>query len=401
MHRRHFLQHGLLLGSGFVIATLPNWTVQATDRPKRLIVVFLRGAIDGLNVVIPYTETAYYQARPRLAIPKPGETNGGLKLSDRFALHPELKAIFPFWQQGNLAFIHACGSPDSTRSHFDAQDYMESGTPGKRNTPDGWMNRLLGTLSNRSVIQAVNVGATTPRILSGKISVATLASGKRAEARSPLDRSQVSDAFDRLYGSNAELSKVYRQGKQARQAIQQDLMAEMEQANQGAPLPNGFAQDARRLAQLMRRDPRVQMGFFALGGWDTHVNQPASLARNLRSLGQGLAELQTSLGDVYQDTVIVVLSEFGRTVRENGNLGTDHGHGNVMWLMGQGIKGGQVYGEFPGLQDNQLYEGRDLAITTDFRSAIAPILEQHLRLTDPQLAQVFPNYSPSSKVNFL
>jgi uncharacterized protein (DUF1501 family) len=391
MNRRQFLQAGLFTMS----AIASGWAAQAaTPTRKRLIVVFLRGAVDGLSVMVPYQEAAYYQARPRIAIPKPDQTDGVLRLNDRFGLHPALAPLLPLWEQRSLAFVHASGSPDETRSHFDAQDYMESGTPGVKRTGDGWMNRLLANLSDRTVIQAVNVGATTPRILAGRMAVATLS--RNSDRPLLVDRPQVGRAFDRLYDGNDALSQAYREGKASRQAILSDLDREMMAANNGAPQPAGFEADARRLARLMVRDGRVQLAFLALGGWDTHVNQGASkglLARNLQSLGRGLAALRSELGSVYQDTTIVVMSEFGRTVRENGNGGTDHGHGNVMWLLGGAVRGGQVYGQFPGLAAEQLYQGRDLAITTDFRSVLLPVLEKHLGLTRSQSAQVFPGFS--------
>jgi uncharacterized protein (DUF1501 family) len=397
MHRRQFLQQsGLAAGAAISAIASHSWMVRAaTPQRRRLIVVFLRGAVDGLNVVVPYREAAYYSARPKIAIPKPGQPNGALKLDDAFGLHPALEGIFPLWQQGSLAFVHACGSPDETRSHFDAQDYMESGTPGIKKTADGWMNRLLATLSGRNIIQAVNVGATMPRILTGPMAIASMGSGRNAARPLPLDNTRVSSAFDQLYSNKDALSQAYQEGQRARQALLKDLDAEMKMANNGAPLPFGFATDTQRLARVMRQDSRVQLAFLALGGWDTHVNQGSSqgqLARNLESLGKGLATLQQELGPVYTETMIVVMSEFGRTVAENGNAGTDHGHGNAMWVMGGNVKGGQVYGQFPGLQTNQLHEGRDLAITTDFRAVISSLLTQHLQLSAPQMAKIFPGY---------
>jgi uncharacterized protein (DUF1501 family) len=397
MHRRQFLQQsGLAAGAAITAIASHNWIARAaTPQRQRLVVVFLRGAVDGLNVVVPYREAAYYSARPKIAIPKPGQPNGALKLNDTFGLHPALESIFPLWHQGSLAFVHACGSPDETRSHFDAQDYMESGTPGVKKTADGWMNRLLATLSGRNIIQAVNVGATMPRILTGPMAIASLGSGRNAGRPLPLDNARVSSVFDQLYSDKDALSQAYQEGRRARQALRKDLDAEMKMANNGAPLPYGFATDTQRLARVMRQDSRVQLAFLALGGWDTHVNQGSSqglLARNLERLGQGLAVLQKELGPAYAETTVVVMSEFGRTVAENGNGGTDHGHGNAMWVMGGNVKGGQVYGQFPGLQTNQLHEGRDLAITTDFRTVMGSLLTQHLQLAPAQIAQIFPGY---------
>jgi uncharacterized protein (DUF1501 family) len=397
MKRRQLLQAGLVSASALVTVGSHGWFTRSTAQlnPKRLIVIFLR--VDGLNVVVPYRETAYYDARPTIAIPQPGQNGGAIDLDGQFGLHPALASILPMWQQGNLAFVHSSGSPDPTRSHFDAQDNMERGAPGIQTIHDGWMNRLLGSLSGNNPIQAVNVGDVTPRILSGRLPVATLALGRGAARPIALDKPQIAVAFDRLYSGNDRQSQAYREGRIARKALLSDLDTEMKMANNGAPLPNGFASDAQRLAQIMNKDPRVALAFMALGGWDTHVNQSAQLARNLEQLGKGLATLQTTLGSTYADTTILVMSEFGRTVHENGDRGTDHGHGNVMWLTGGGIRGGKVYGDWQGLTSDRLYQERDLAITTDFRDVIATVLERHLQLSDSKLAQILPSYQPLQK----
>jgi uncharacterized protein (DUF1501 family) len=398
--RRQFLLRSAGFGFGAIAPIgLQSWAARAAianPSQKRMIIVLLRGAIDGLNVVVPYSDRAYYAARPTIAIPAPGQKGGALKLDAQFGLHPALSPLMPLWSEGSLAFVHACGSPDATRSHFDAQDYLETATPGKKSTVDGWMNRLLSHLAGRNPVQAVNVGTTTPRILTGTMAVANLPSGRGAIRQIPIDRPGVSNAFDRLYGGNGELSTAYREGREARKVLMADLDAEMQQANNGAPLPNGFVSDAQRLAKVMARDGKVQLGFLAVGGWDTHVNQGSSagtFARNLTLLGQGLLELQKGLGAAYRDTAIVVMSEFGRTVQENGNRGTDHGHGNVMWLLGGAIDGGRVYGDFPGLATSALYQNRDLAITTDFRDVIGSVIQAQFKLNPDQLAQVIPNYS--------
>ena len=407
MKRRHLLQAGIASASTLVAIGTQGWFARSTAQnttsstnPKRLIVIFLRGAVDGLNVVVPYRETAYYEARSTISIPQPGQDGGALGLDGQFGLHPALASILPLWQQSSLAFVHSSGSPDPTRSHFDAQDNMERGTPSLQTIHDGWMNRLLGSLSANNPIQAVNVGDVTPRILSGRMPVATLALGRGAASPLSLDRPQVGNAFDRLYVGNDRQSQAYREGRVARKALLADLDTETQMANNGAPLPNSFASDAQRLGQIINKDPRIALAFMALGGWDTHVNQGASqgqLAQNLEQLGQGLAVLQTTLGSTYADTNILVMSEFGRTVHENGDGGTDHGHGNVMWLMGGSVRGGKVYGDWRGLASDQLYQERDLAITTDFRDVIAKVLEHHLQLHDSKLSQILPDYQPLQK----
>jgi uncharacterized protein (DUF1501 family) len=401
MNRRQFLiQSSLFSASSLVSIGTQSWAARSiaasNPNPQRLVVVLLRGAIDGLSVVVPYQEPTYYTDRPTIAIPQPGQPNGAIDLDGRFGLHPALSNLFPLWQQKSLAFVHASGSNDDTRSHFDAQDYLESGTPGVKTTRDGWLNRLLGVMSDQNPIQAVSVGATTPRILLGKRAVANLASGRSAGNRLQIDRPQIATAFDRLYGGNDALSRAYREGRASRTELLKDLAAEAKIANNGATLPNGFPGDAQRLARLMARDPRIQVSFLAVGGWDTHINQGSSqgqLARNLEQLGKGLIALQAGLGAAYQQTTIVVMSEFGRTVKENGNGGTDHGHGNVMWLLGGGIRGGKVYGKWAGLEPAQRYQGRDLAVTTDFRDVLATVLTRQLAVDKTQLSQVFPKYA--------
>jgi uncharacterized protein (DUF1501 family) len=416
MQRRQLLQAAAAAGLGWTAVgrnAFAARTAQAGQQlpgNRRLIVVFLRGAVDGLSVVVPYSEGAYYQQRSSIALARPGQDGGVLDLDGHFGLNPNLAPLMPLWQAGRLAFVQASGSPDPTRSHFDAQDYMESATPGRKNTPDGWLNRLLG-VEPPAVVQAgagahggvtrgISVGATLPRIWAGPNPVANIANGARATRPTLLDRPQVSKAFDSLYSGDDAMSRAYRESQQSRAEVNEAMTpAAMDReqmvANAGAPLPNGFPDDAARLAQLMRRDPNVQIAFLALGGWDTHVNQGGAkgqLANRLQPLGQGLAELATRLGPAFDETTILVVSEFGRTVRQNGTGGTDHGHGNVMWALGGNIAGGKVHGRWPGIDASSLYEGRDLAVTTDFRQVFAGVCAYNLGLPDKQLASVFPGF---------
>ncbi|HEY9022887.1 MAG TPA: DUF1501 domain-containing protein [Burkholderiaceae bacterium] len=409
MHRRHFLRS--TAAAGLAWTALGRGAFAATGNAplpgnRRLVVVFLRGAVDGLSVVAPYTEGAYYRQRSSIALARPGQDGGLLDLDGHFGLNPNLAALVPLWQSGKLAFVHASGSPDATRSHFDAQDYMESGTPGRKGTPDGWLNRLLGAEppapaaagARASVTRGISVGATLPRIWAGANPVANIPNGPRATRPTQLDKPQVSQAFDALYAGDDAMSRAYRESQQSRAEVNEAMSpAAHEQmvADNGAPLPNGFPDDAGRLAQLMRRDANVQIAFLALGGWDTHVNQGGAkgqLANRLQPLGQGLAEFATRLGPVFDDTTVLVISEFGRTARQNGTGGTDHGHGNVMWALGGNIAGGKVYGRWPGVDPSALYEGRDLAITTDFRQVLAGVCMNNLRLPDDRLAAVFPGF---------
>lgn len=390
----------LRASAGAVVAPLGRgaWAAIAEGGPNRLVVILLRGAVDGLNVVVPYADQAYYEARPSIAIARPGEPGGALPLDGHFGLHPALADLIPLWRQKDLAFIHATGSPDPNRSHFEAQLYIENGTPGRSATPDGWLNRVLQVLPGlRGPTDAIMVGPTLARILTGRAPVANFPLGPDAAKGLPIDRPRLAGAFDRLYAADDALGQAYREGRNARGRLLGDLAREQAVADGGAPAPASFAATAARLGHLIGVDAKIRLAFVALGGWDTHVDQGGAkgrLANRLSSLGQGLAMLARGLGAAWRDTVVVVLSEFGRTVRENGDRGTDHGHGNVIWVAGGAVKGGCVYGQWPGLASAQLYQRRDLAITTDFRAALAAILGAHLGLSDRQLDLVFPGGPP-------
>lgn len=398
MNRRAFLKNSLVSTAGWMWTLGSHRWVFANPSKngnKRLIVIFLRGAVDGLNVVIPYAEMDYYDGRPTIAVAPPGSGTGALQLDGYFGLHPALGNLMPLWNEKKLAFVHACGSPDPTRSHFDAQDYMETGTPGVKTTSDGWMNRLLATLPGpHSPTQAMSFSPTLPRILSGPMPTTNEILGPRADKPIPLDRPVVAEAFDSLYDGDDDISRAYREAQVARKQILSDLEKDMQQADNGAPGPKGLVDTTVRLGRLLREDGGIQLAFIGLGGWDTHINQggvQGQLANHLQQLGAGLMALVQTLGASFDDTVILVMSEFGRTVHENGNAGTDHGHGNVMWLLGGGVRGGRIYGEWPGLNNEALFQGRDLAVTTDFRNVIARVLERHFRLGDSQLRTVFPH----------
>ena len=401
MRRRDFLGYSAAAG-GLAVVSFGSrgWAVQNPNAGKqRLVVVFLRGAVDGLNVVVPYTDPAYYAMRPTIAIPQPGRANGALDLDGRFGLHPALQSLMPAWKERSLAFVHASGSPDESRSHFQAQAYMESGTPGVPNTEDGWMNRLLAALPGQHPpTEAVSFGRTLPRILEGRMPVASVPTheggyGHGREMDAPELDAAANAIFDRMYTGGDPISIAYREGRQAQTQIMSDLARDMREAAAGAPSPKGFADDTAKLCELMRQDPTIQLAFFGLSGWDTHVRQGSSegqLANHLKALGDGLAQLRTGLRDTYGRTVVLVISEFGRTARENGNGGTDHGHGNAMWVMGGPVNGGKVYGNWPGLDEDDLHEGRDLAVTTDFRSVVGGVLESHLKLEKPSVPSIFP-----------
>ena len=396
MQRRDFL-NSLALGAGLVLPLGANaWAATAAvPTRQKLVVVMLRGAVDGLNVVAPVGDPNYRVLRPTIGLEAAGVEGGVLDLDGYFGLHPALAPLMPYWEKKQLAFVHASGSPDDTRSHFDAQDYMESATPGRKGTPDGWLNRLVASLPGASTpSRLLSVGPILPRAVSGPAAAMNLPNGAAATRADLLDRPNMASAFDALYAGHERFGRAYQDGRNAhREVMEASMKNEMNAADGGAPLPNGFPDDAARLATLMRNDARFQLAFVALGGWDTHANQGAAsgqLANRLAPLGQGLAVLAQRLGPMFEDTTIVVMSEFGRTARQNGNGGTDHGHGNAMWVLGGPVAGGKVHADWKGVGDAALNEGRDLPVTTDFRLVLVQVAERHLRLSDKQLSMVFP-----------
>jgi len=402
MDRRHFL-----LASGAWTLCRTAVAANTPQAGNKLVVIMLRGAVDGLSVVAPYGDANYAASRDSIALAPPGADEGLLKLDSLFGLNPNLARLKPWWDQGSMAFVHASGSPDPTRSHFDAQDYMESGTPGRKSTPDGWMNRLLQTLPGEAApTRAISMGATPPRILAGTASVANLGVGPKALDAKAIDKPEMQSALSKLYAKDPMMARTYRDTTEGREEIKRSMAAPRmagggggmarsmdPSADAGAQSASGFAADALRLGRVIGADAHTQLAFTSVGGWDTHINQGGAkgqLANRLTSLSQGLDALAQGLGDTLKDTVIVVMSEFGRTVRQNGTNGTDHGRGNVMWLMGGPVNGGRMLGEWPGLESSALADGRDLAVVTDFRSVLSPLLQRHLGLSDAGLAQVFP-----------
>lgn len=424
MNRRDFLKAALLSPFVFPLLGQQGWAYRNANEDfgaQKLIVVLLRGGIDGLNVVAPYGDNRYKQIRPTIGMSR---SSGLIDLDGYWGMHPSLAPLSPLWANHSLAFVHACGSPDKTRSHFDAQDYMESGVPGQKATSTGWMNRLVGQLpSKNSALQAISIGPVLPRIFAGPTSIATIAKsgnsggkggGKAGKRMGRYMQSQaggtVPSVFTAMYGGrNDDMSKAFASGKSARSKVdaimteaasepQEELAAMTKEqiiANRGALTPKSSPEFGKQLATLFTKDPTVQVAFIDFGGWDTHVREGAEqgqLANLLQPLAGGLADLVRGLGAVYNNTTIVVMSEFGRTARENGNGGTDHGHGNAMWLMGGGVPGGKVYGRFGGLADNQLNEARDLPTSTDFRAVISSVVSSRLGLSAKQMAVVFPGY---------
>ncbi len=397
--RRVFLRNGAfaIVGTSVVPAFLARAATAASEAMpgKRLVVIFQRGAADGLNIVVPYAERQYYALRPSINIPR----KSVLDLDGFFGLHPSLAPFQPLWQQRHLAIVHAAGSPDPSRSHFDAQDFMESGTPGMKNTDDGWLNRALHGLpkpADASSFRAVALGPSLPRILSGSEPAVAVNNindfgvGGKNQKGAPL-----ANTFESMYDDSVD-AVLHGSGESTFDAVKalKSVDSSKYKPATGADYPKGRLGDSlRQLAQLIKANLGVQVAFADIGGWDHHVNEGATegqLANVLRDFSQSIAGFWTDLGDLADETVIVTMSEFGRTARENGDRGTDHGHANVMFVLGGPVKGGKVYGRWPGLDQSQLYEQRDLALTTDFRQVIGEAVARHLGNKD--LATVFPGF---------
>lgn len=380
----------------------PNRNAGPGRRPV-LVCLFQRGAVDGLSMIVPHGEAAYYRDRPRIAIPR----NTLIDLDGHFGLHPALGTLKPFWDNRSLAVIHAVGSPDSTRSHFDAQDYMESGTPGKKSTTDGWLNRACQHAQEHAntPFRAVAFGPELPRILAGSapsLALDDLRTFGIRENRGSTDR--LTRAFEAMYqgASTGLLASSADEGFEAARILRQLNPGQYTPAG-GAQYPNGkLGRSMQQMAQLIKADLGVEIAFVDVSGWDTHVAQGAAagqLGNRLTELGRTLSAFATDLGERMSDVVILTMSEFGRTVKENGSAGTDHGHGTAMMLLGGPVKGGKVLGQWPGLGEAERHEGRDLAVTTDFRALFGEVLTKHLGITD--LSAVFPGYNPTGSIGAL
>ncbi len=402
--RRYFLKQG---GIGLVgLSTMPAFLQRAVASTpgagkKQLVVLFQRGAADGLNIVVPFAEPNYYRMRPTIAIPPPkrGAGDTALDLDGFFALHPALAPLLPLFQNNQLAIVHAAGSPDPTRSHFDAQDYMESGTPGIKATEDGWLDRAIGTVheENASPFRAVAMGPNLPRMLQGSTGAIAIPDLRqfKVQPQSAAMANVAEGGFEAMYSQTVDHA-LHGTGAETFEAI--DMLRKIDTSKyppeNGADYPKTpVGQRLQQIGQMIKANIGVEVLFLDCGGWDNHVNEGAAqgqLANLLKDLGQSLAAFHQDMGDRMADIVVVTMSEFGRTAKENGNRGTDHGHANCMFVMGGDVKGGRVYGKWPGLDEHQLNEGRDLALTTDFRSVVGEILTKHLGVKD--LAPVFPGY---------
>jgi uncharacterized protein (DUF1501 family) len=390
------------------IAGPPPFLVRAAGaaeaRGKVLVALFQRGAVDGLSMVVPHGDAAYYAARSSIALGRPrrGDAATALDLDGFFALHPALAPLLPLWEASTLAVVPACGSPDVTRSHFDAQDYMESGTPGVKSTPDGWLGRAAGALpaDGATPFRSVAVGARLPRVLRGDAGALALSSLERFDVRAASQPEVSQRGFESLYreGVRDLLHGTGRETFEAVRMLKSAGAARLTPAN-GADYPRGrFGESLRQIAQLIRADVGLRIAFADVDGWDTHVGQGADqgqLANRLRDFGAALAAFARDLGDRLADVVVLTMSEFGRTVAENGNRGTDHGHATAMLVLGGGVRGGRIYGRWPGLAPEQRFEGRDLAVTTDFRTLFHDITTHHLNI--PPTTPLFPGWTPPGR----
>lgn len=403
--RRLFLRQGALamLSLGFAPAFVGRAAAAAGGRKKLLVTIFQRGAVDGLNMVVPYGEADYYRARPSIAIARPGQAGGAIDLDGFFGLHPRMAPLKPLWDGGNLAVVHASGSHDTTRSHFDAQDYMESATPGVKSTKDGWLNRYLSASAkatagqaapeDRNPLRAVALTPQMPRTLQGV--APALAIGNTADftvadmaARTSFEEIYQAARDQSLHGTAGEAFTAMR-------TLARQTAGPYRPAN-GADYPRSpFGQALQEIARLAKSDVGLEIAFAESTQWDHHVNQGAAtgqLANRLDDLSRGIAALAQDLGERMADTVILTMSEFGRAVAENGSRGTDHGHGNAMFVIGGGVNGRQIHGRWPGLKADQRFEGRDLAVTTDFRDVFGEVVVKHLGAAPETAARVFPGY---------
>jgi uncharacterized protein (DUF1501 family) len=416
MHRRYFVKSGAValvtmgLSPSFLRRTAMGMELPRARKGKVLVCLFQRGAADALNVVVPHGERAYYQMRPTIAIPQPlraaGDT-GAIDLDGFFGLHPKLAPLKPLWDAGMLAPVHAVGSPSATRSHFDAQDYMESGTPDAKGTTDGWLNRYLATSGtceqcSPTPFRAVAMTPQTPRILEGTAPAVAMSSLQEFAVRS-VGGDQVA-RLEALYRTgSADL--IHGTGQEMFEAVKMLRAANPEQyvPRNGAAYPRSqFGQRLMQIAQLIKSNVGLEIAFADVGGWDTHVNQGGAtgqLAQRLDDFAQSISAFATDLGDGMENVVVITMSEFGRMARQNGNGGTDHGHAGAMFVMGGPVRGKKVYGKWPGLAQEQLYQGRDLALTTDFRSVFSEVAARHLGATD--LNAMFPGFAPPAPLGLL
>ena len=395
--RRIFLRQGgmALLSLGFAPGFVSRIAAESAERRKLLIVVFQRGAVDGLNMVVPFGEADYYRARPNIAIAKPGGADGAIDLNGFFGLHPRMSSLKPLWDRGELAIVHATGSHDTTRSHFDAQDYMESATPGVKSTKDGWLNRYLAASKETSPLRGIALTKQMPRSLQGAAPALAIGSTEDFTVADMSART----SFEEIYAA-AQQDQALRgtagDAFDAMKTLAKKTAGPYRAANGAAYPRSPFGQAMQEIARLAKSDVGLEIAFAESTQWDHHVNEGAAtgqIANRLDDFSRGIAALARDLGDRMADTVILTMSEFGRAVAENGSRGTDHGHGNAMFVIGGSVNGGQVYGKWPGLAVSDRYDGRDLAVTTDFRDVFGEVVTRHLGADAATAAKIFPGYA--------
>ncbi len=407
--RRIFLKNGglALVSLGFAPELVARTVAAAQPRRKVLVTIFQRGAVDGLNMIVPFGDRDYYASRPSIAIAAPGSRDDcAIDLDGFFGLHPRMAALKALYDAKQLAIVHASGSPDGTRSHFDAQDYMESATPGVKSTPDGWLNRYLHAREHEAAtpFRAVALAQQLPRSLQGNEPALAIGQIGQFGIRAGAAAEMVQNSFEAEYAAAA--AQVLQQtGREAFEAVRMLKTADptrYDPANGAAYPRSPYGEALKQIAQLIKADVGLEVAFAETGNWDHHVNEGAAvgqLANRLDDFARGIAALVRDLGDRMADVVILTMSEFGRAVAENGNRGTDHGHGNAMMVIGGNVRGGRVYGKWPGLAREQRFEGRDLAVTTDFRTVFADVSRGHLGLQ--QVAHVFPKFDGPVSVGLM
>lgn len=415
--RRYFLKSAgiSLFGVGFVPSFMRR-TAFALDQPgasarkKLLVAIFQRGAADGLNIVVPFGEPDYFSMRPTIAIPAPTNSSAAngdgkqaaIDLDGFFGFHPSLAALKPLFDAKHLAVIHAAGSPDNSRSHFDAQDYMESGTPGVKSTSDGWLNRYLQVQleADATPFRSVAIAPRLPKTLMGPVPSFSAQDlrGFRFQGPANPHMPNVEGVFEAMYASASDplLRSTAREMFEAVGTIQRMDVDHYRPSN-GVEYPRSpLGNSLRQIAELIKADVGMEVAFAEVGGWDNHVNEGGAqgqLAGRLTDFADSLSAFNNDLGDRMADVCLLTMTEFGRTARENGNRGTDHGHASVMFALGGPVKGGKVYGKWPGLKSEQLNQNRDLALTTDFRDVFAEVLVRHLGAQDP--SPIFPGFQVS------
>jgi uncharacterized protein (DUF1501 family) len=397
MKRRTLLTSMAAMASGALAGNL--WAAPATK--TRLLFVFMRGGYDACNLLVPISSEFYYKARPNIAVPKPGDDpNSALPINADWGLHPALRdSIYPLFTAGQAAFVPFAGTEDISRSHFETQDSIELGQPldRTRDYRSGFLNRLAMTLNadRARVGGGTSAGTSTsaiaftdqlPLIMQGGAQLPNMA--LRSIGKPAVDARQAK-MIASMYDGSA-LSRQVRDGFVVREDVMKEMIGEMDAANRNAITAKGFELEARRIAKLMKE--KYHIGFVDVGGWDTHVGQGGAtgyLAGRFNELGRGLAGYAQEMGPDWKDTVVVVVSEFGRTFRENGNRGTDHGHGTVYWVLGGGIAGGQVRGEQLRIEQNTLFQNRDYPVLNEYRAMLGGLFARMYGLDAGQVERIF------------